>query len=300
MHAATGLGTDNSITNGGPWPQAAGNYCGIADIQGVVNYLDWANGSALAYPTEASQGPVTNSTAAGDPGAEQPGQILYNLDNKLAANFPPGPKVVSSGPNRRPYTLANISHDAGLDPRAIAAGIDDGIGFGLNYHMHVYHTSPDTVTYSIAYEVAAYKVPVVAIVNHGSHSVLVAGVWAYGNPATDSNVVIDSLAVYNSWDQRLYGFLGGVYYSRVPYNVFAHGYTSNGLWLATPYSTSGGYDPDPYMGVYQAGTDPYSGATSNPSSQFWLGNYVIIEPDNHADHSADNAYNESNQLMTGP
>lgn len=300
MRMATGVGTDDSVAAGGPWPQAAGNYCTLADVQGVVNYLDWAAGKAIPFPTEAGQGPPTYSIQPGNPSAEQPGQLLYDLDQHAAAMFPPGQQIIGSGVDRRPFTLANTSHDFGLDPRAVAAGIMYETGNGIPYHQHIYHNGPDAAAWHIAYAVAKYQRPVVVVVNHGEHAVIVAGVWATADPSRFPNAGIQSYVVYDPWNQSWQRFLGGIYYQRVSYATFTYASPYDGAWLGLPYASNGTLDPDPYMGSYQAGTDPFTGATANPGARNWLGNIVTIEPDGHNDQNPDNTYNEYDQLMTGP
>ena len=300
MRRATGIGTDDSLAAGGAWPQVAGNYCALANIQGIVNYIDWSQSKAPRFPIGSDQGPPTNSTSPGNPGLEQPGQVLFDLDQHAVADWPPGSQIIGSASNRRPFSLANISHDFGLDPRAIAAGIMYETGNTIPYHQHIYHNGPDAAAWHIAYATARFHLPVVTIVNHGSHAVLIAGVWATADPSTNPQARIDSFAVYNPWNQNWGDFLGGVYFTRLPYRTLTTAHPIDGSWLSRPYATNGDLDPDPYMGPYQAGTDPFSGPTANPQGRFWLNNLVTIEPDGHNDQHPDNAYNEADQVMTGP
>ncbi len=300
MQVATGVSPNGAIAVNAPWPQASGNYCSLADVQAVINYYDWTTNQSLAFPHQQSQGPVTNSVLPGNPTLEQPGQLLYALDHSVAANFSPGPVIESTGFARRPFTLANISHDFGLDPRAIAAGIMYGTQGAVPYHMHIYHTGVNAAAFHIAFAVATYHHPVVVIVDHGEHAVIVAGVWSVGNPATNAHAQIQSFAIYDPWNQNWQEYLGGGYFERVPYATFAFQQPNDGTWIALPYASNDTLDPDPYMGKYQAGIDPYKGPTANPQAHFWLGNLVTIEPDNHFDQNPDNAYNELDELMGGP
>lgn len=301
MQAATGVTVANTVAANAPWPQASGNYCSLATTTGYVNFVDWANHQPLKFPTRASQGPATYSSTPADPTQEQAGQLLYDMDHALAANFAPGLKIVSSGRNRKPFTLANISHDSGLDPRSIAVAMAYETNNIHPYHQHIFHNGPAAAAQHIAIVTARYSEPVMLPMNRGEHSVLIAGVWSYGNPATDPNAIIDSFAVYSPWDQRWGYFLDGTYYERVPLDQFVNGASKDGAtWLSRPYAINGSYDPDPYMGPYQAGVDPFTGATANPQAHFWLGNIITIERDDHNDHNPDNAYDENDQLMTGP
>ncbi len=301
MQHATGVNTNNQVATNSPWPQASGNYCSLATTQGMINYIEWANNQTEKFLTRASEGPATYTSTPGDPNLQQAGQLLYDMDHTLAANLAPGLKVVSSGRNRKPFTLANISHDSGMDPRAVAVTVAYETNAIHPYHMHIFHNAPGDVAKHIAQVTAKYQEPLMLMMNRGEHSVLIAGVWAYGNPATDPQAIIDSFAVYSPWDQNWGYFLDGTYFERVPLDQFVGGTSRDGAtWLARPYASNNGYDPDPYMGPYQAGVDPYTGATANPTAHFWIGNIVTIERDDHNDNTPDNAYNENDQLMTGP
>lgn len=158
----------------------------------------------------------------------------------------------------------------------------------------------------MAYAVDAYHEPVSETVNDGLHSVIVAGVWSYGDSIIDFPVTIDSLAVYNPWNQAWGRYLDGAYYYRVPYSEWSgsdgkdyywlHGYDWNGSKYVNSYD-----DPDPYMGIYQAGIDGYTGkGTSNPNAQHWVGYYISIERDAHSDYNANYTYNENDVPMGGP
>lgn len=126
MKAATGVDENNPGQVSGPWPQRAGNYCFIANVQAIVNYANWNMNHAIPYPTNWYQGPPPYDGKAGNgnPYDEQSGQILSDMDHSMQANFPPGPTIYNqSGTSwqfRRPFTLADSSHDFGGDPRAIA------------------------------------------------------------------------------------------------------------------------------------------------------------------------------------
>jgi hypothetical protein len=306
MQAATGVSTSNSYASNGPWPQRAGNYCFLASVQAVTNYAFWDQGSGIPYPTQSSQGPADDN-----PGDAVSGQILYDMDHYMVANFSPGQYIVGSGSTRRPFTLANTSHDSGGDPRAQAYGTWYETPTNHYYHQYIYHNGMNGAISGFAYALDAYKEPVIELINAGKHSVVVAGVWSWEDPINffPASGYIDSFAVYNPWNQAWGSYLNGAYYSRVSYSDWTGTTYGGDFWYEHGYdwnSSTGTYqnsynDPDPYMGIYQAGTDPVTGVrSSNPSSTHWVGNYVSIERDGHGDYNASYSYNESDQPMGGP
>lgn len=301
MKVATGVDSNNpnTIGSGLPWPQNAGNYCFLASSQGVINYTDILRGEGVQYPKASGQGP-----SSGDAANEVPGQILYDLDHYVIPSGGPL-SIRGSGTNRRPFTLANIAYDFGGDPRAIAAGVDyelttKGLSSDAQYHQHIYHNGTTAATYGIAKAVAAYNKPVIALVNHAEHAVIVAGVWATANPATNPNAQITALAVYNPWNQSWGTYLSKGYYTKVSYSAWTSGsglpspYGGTNTWYRLPYESNGSIDPDPSIGIYQAGS-----GTANPTALHWIGNFVTVQYDGHAT-SADTAYNENDVAMTAP
>jgi len=317
MSLASGVSTSNAYPSH-TWPQAAGNYCFLADVQAMIRYSWWHAGSDITtgfWYNRADQGPPTYSTAHGNPQLETQNQLLYEMDYYMVANFGPAPdpRPTMSSPNRRPFTMADSSHDFGGDPRAATYAIWDETTAPRFYHNYIYHNGVSGATAGFAYALTAYQEPVMEFVDGGLHSIVVAGVWAYHNPITYFPQTPESLAIYNSWDQTNWGsYLNGAYYSRVSYTDWSTRYYGSGFWWAHGYDwdhTNGGYsnyangglDPDPYMGIYQAGTDPVTGIqTSHPNSTHWVGNYVSIERDGHGDYSPNYTYNESDVAMGGP
>lgn len=297
MTIATGVDFNQpSMTaQGGPWPQRTNNYCFVAVVQTMVNYVDQKEGLGIHYPTQNDQGP-----ASGDPADESKGQILYDMDHAMIPQNGPL-KIIGAGKSRRPYTLANIAYDFGGDPRAQAYATAYEAPEDAFYHEHIYHNGPEAATLGMAKALARYSEPAIAVVNHGQHSVIVAGVWATGNPLTDDNVQIRALAVYNSWDQSLGAYLSKDYYTRVSYNDWINatdlpspwksGVTS---WFGQAYQVNGTLDPDPSMSRYQAGN-----GTINPDAQHWIGNYVVIQRDNHF-ANANFTFDENDHIMFRP
>jgi hypothetical protein len=296
MTLATGVDFEQPerVNPVGPWPRRTDNYCFVAVVQAMVNYADLQAGLPMRYPRQDDQGP-----ASGDPADEAPGQILFDMDHLM---LPPGGPLptISTGKDRRPYTLANIAYDFGGDPRAQAFATSYEAPHGLRYHEHIYHDGPQAATLGMARALARYSQPVIALVNHGKHSVLVVGVWATGNPATQRHVRIESLAVYNPWDQQLGPYLSTSYYVRVSYHDWISETDLPGnpayvhSWFSQPYQSNGNLDPDPSIGIYQAGP-----GTSHPNAHHWIGNYVLIQPDNHP-QSANFTFDEHDHLMLAP
>ncbi len=200
-----------------------------------------------------------------------------------------------SGPSRRPFTLTNSSRDYGRDPRAIAYAAWYETPNTHFYHQYIYHTGVAAATFGLGKGVAFSHwngtSPEVAIVDGALHAVVVAGIWSYGNPSVVNDAAIDSLAVYNPWNQAWGSYLGGAYYTRVSYSSWT---TSSGWWGKT-YNSNGGADPDPIIGIYQAGP-----GTSNPNAKHWIGYYVSIQRDDSASDNANYCHNENGQVMQGP
>src|SRR5450631_3319093 len=192
MALATGINPEQptTVTPNAPWPQNASNYCFTAVVQAIVNYNDLTHGLPMRYPHQSDEGPVT-----GNPDDEVPGQILYDMDNFMIPHGGPLP-TVSSGTTRRPYTLANIAYDFGGDPRSQAVGTayemrKNGFSYlDSLYHQHIYHNGAAAATMGIAKALAKFSEPVIALVNHAEHSVLVTGVWMTGNPLTNPHAQI--------------------------------------------------------------------------------------------------------------
>ena len=217
MAVATGVQPTNTRPSNGPWPQYTRNYCFIAVVQAVANYGYWKQGKAIPFPHQNNQGPLNDN-----PNSEtriNPHQILYDMDHYMKPTFgtitPTG-----SGSSRRPFTLADSSRDFGGDPRAQAYAAWYETPNLYHYHQYIYHNGVGGATYGLAKGVAFSfsdgPAPEIAIVNHGEHLVIIAGVWASANPSTNSAATIDSFAVYNPWDQLNFGsYLNGAYYAQV-------------------------------------------------------------------------------------
>jgi hypothetical protein len=290
MAVATGVQTSNNRPSNGPWPQYTKNYCFLAVVQAVTNYAYWQDGQAIPFPHQNNQGPSDDNPGDATSGANGTAwQILYDMQHYM---IPPGGPV----PPPTGFTLADSSRDFGGDPRAHAAALRFETPDQHYYHQVIYHTGVTVGTYGLARGVSTVywdgMSPEVAIVNHAEHSVVVAGVWADANPSEVSNATIDSFAVYNPWDQLNFGpYLNGAYYSRVSYVQW----TTSDFWWGQPYNSNNGADPDPVVGIYQAGP-----GTNNPNAHYWIGNYVSIQRDNDATDDANYSFDEAGHLMLKP
>ncbi len=293
MAVATGVQFSNTRPTNGPWPQYATNYCFVAVVQAVANYEFWKQGSSIPFPQQNNEGPLNDNPTSAT--GSNPHQILYDMDHDMKPTFgtitPTG-----SGPSRRPFTLANISRDFGGDPRAQAYAAWYETPDQHFYHQYIYHSGVAVGTYGLAKGVAFLfsdgRSPEIAIVNHGEHSVIIAGAWASANPSTNRAATIDSFAVYNPWDQLKFGsYLNGAYYARVSYADWM----SSSWWWGPTYSSNNGADPDPIIGIYQAGP-----GTSHPAATHWIGNYVSIQRDNNSTNNADYSIDENGKVMQTP
>ena len=307
MQQATGISSNSPSTRpNGPWPQNAQNYCFLAAVQGMTNYADLDINKAIQYPNRSDEGPVS-----GNPNDETSGQILYDMDHLMQPTFGTL-DIHGSGASRSPFTLADSSHDFGGDPRSQSeATYVETPGYHY-YHQYIYHNGVMGATLGLGKGVAAAhsdgtsQEPVIAFVNHAEHVVLVAGVWSRGNPVTYQYASIQYLAIYNPWDQSLGSYLSGAYYTKVSYADWVGGgpypdpYGGSSYWWNYPYKANGNLDPDPYMGIYQAGVDPYLGNTKNPSAHHWIDNYVTVQRDDDSSDSADYSHDENGNVMQGP
>lgn len=307
MKVATGVDATNPTATpvNGPWPQNAHNYCFLAGVQALVNYADLTSGQTIAYPVQNSQGP-----ASGNPADEVQGQILYAMDHDADMQLTSGTLDMRTNPETglpSPFTRANSSHDYGGDPRAQAVAAYNLSPSGYYYHQHIYHNGVDAAAHSLAIAVTAphggpgTSQPALAFVDKAYHVVVVAGVYADSDPSTNPNAIIQSFVVYNPWNQSWLNYLGGNYFNVIPYDDWVGNNPQlRYSWWKFPYKPNEVSDPDPYTGVYQAGTDPYKGNTDNPTLHHWIDQYVTIEADSSNYGPADNAIDENGNIMHAP
>jgi hypothetical protein len=317
MYVATGVqpGQGNADPTNAPWPQYQNNYCFLAVLQAIANYELWKVGASPTFPSQPNQGPPS-----GNPADETltPQNVLYEMDHYMQPTFGTISPVYNVGAhNQHPFTLADSSYDFGGDPRAQAYAAWYLTPDQHMYHQYIYHAgnvTVDTAAYGLAKGVsydfgdASYRgiagySPEIAVVDHGLHSVIIAGVWSYGNAASLPDAIIDSFAVYNPWEQTTsqqhpWGgpLYNGAYYERVSFSNWTSTTTPSdfvapGTWWGQTYSSNSGADPDPVIGIYAPA----------PGQHHWIGNWVSIQRDN--DWSGDNAnycHDENGNVMYGP
>src|SRR5262249_1691291 len=147
------------------WPQQGRIWCGIATIVAIAQFRGQA---------------VNQAQAAG----------YLNSDAARSPWGTPDHTPIAWGPG----FSANISRDAGTDPRALAAGLTALAK--TPYHQFVVTSSRYIATWALASDLIRTQEPVSVIVDHGAHSVLVAAVYANGDPLAD----IFNISALEVWD----------------------------------------------------------------------------------------------------
>jgi hypothetical protein len=249
MERVTGIPINGSPRQDAPGVQVSQGRDYLAAIAMVVNFHTFQTNRELKYPLRSNQY-----------------SLLDDMNNLM---IPSGGPLEIHGDS----TAANVSRDYGADPRAQTAAVDYEIGAPL-YHQHIYHTSPQDATLDIALTLARYQMPVIALVNHGEHCVVIAGFWANGPLTSPASVI--ALAIYNPWDMNNRAYLSSSNFAKVPMSDWVSStrlpnpfHLDVASWFAHSYESKDGLDPEPVIG-------PYAGQT------LWGGNYVAIEPDDFA------------------
>jgi hypothetical protein len=227
------------------WPQSKGNWCGIATVALIADFLNPGK-------------PTSQGTVAG---------ILSGSSS--ISEWGSAPWIA---PNGTPGVTADISEDFGTDPRSLAYGMT--MATGRSYHMAVDTGSAWDATIAIVRTIILTGQPVSVFVDHGQHSVVVSGVEANGDPLTNPG----SITIIHVWDPGNVTSNSGIQRTmqeRVPLNVWLSGYSDGGgEYFKHPYSNnpigSVLLDPDPSVGPYA-----YVGALFN---HLWVGHYVWITP----------------------
>ena len=237
------------------WPQQYNNWCGIATVALVANYLnpqahtgqDWVYSALNSSESMWGSPPATTPKTWG---------------------------VTTWGP----YVPADIAQDFGTDPRSIAAGLT--LATGQNYHVIVDTAGAYDATRHIVDDVLLSNQPVSVFVDHGQHSVIVSGVDATGDPLTNPS----SITAIHVWDP-------GVPYAGIQQHMEET--VPIGMWLSGIIPNSGGsdyfrypyasniysgipLDPDPSVGPYTYIPSKYN--------HLWVGHYVYVSP--HAQGAA--------------
>jgi hypothetical protein len=250
------------------WPQRYSNWCGIATVALVANYL----GNSI------SQSAIYN--------------MLNNQQNESMWGYPP-----SSSSYWGPYIAADIAGDFGTDPRSLAEGMT--LATGRLYHVKVGLGSAWDTTIHIVDDLLISRQPISVFVDHGMHSVIISGVEATGDPLANPN----NITAIHVWDPG-----GGVnsvgiqatQEAVVPLSQWLSGTISwsGSSYLKSPYAANvylgKALDPDPAVG-------PYAYVASQVN-HLWVGHNVYISPRASSDAaglSPDWELNQSGVLIAG-
>ncbi len=250
------------------WPQKYSNWCGIATVALVANYL----GNPI------SQSAIYN--------------MLNNQQNESMWGYP-----LPSSSYWGPYIAADISGDFGTDPRSLAEGMT--LATGRLYHVKVGLSGAWDTTIHIVDDLLASRQPISIIVDHGMHSVIVSGVEATGDPVANPN----SITAIHVWDPG--GGVNNVGIQPamevvVPISQWLSGTISwsGSSYFKFPYAANvyqgKALDPDPAVGPYAY--------VSSQVNHLWIGHYVYISPlasSDSANLSSDWELNQSGTLIAG-
>ncbi len=238
----------NAATAAG-WPQIYGNYCGIATVALIADYLNPSAPVSQSYIKNLISDPSSTSEWG------QPTWI----------------------PGVGPGFTADIAQDFGTDPRSIAYGLTAVMG--TQYHAIVDTNGATDTTYHIAQDIIIYRQPISVFVDHGQHSVIVSGVDATGDPIANPG----SITAIHVWDPGVpnNSAIQKNMEEIVPIKTWLSGYTD--LWgsdyFKFPYSDNmyQGYpmDPDPGVGPYTFVPSLYN--------HLWVGHYVYVAPKGYVD-----------------
>ena len=247
------------------WPQQAGNWCGVATVTLIADYLN-----PSAYTSQ---------------------QDIVNIVSSPASTSEWGaPPWV---PNYGPGVTADISADFGTDPRSLAYGLT--VATGMQYHAVVDTNGAWDTTIHIVDTVLLSRQPVSVFVDHGQHSVIVSGVDATGDPLTNPG----SITAIHVWDPGTTATNSSIQkymHEAVPLNTWLSGYTDWGGsdYFKYPYSGNkygaNDLDPDPSVGPYT-----YVPALYN---HLWIGHYVYIAP-GFGGVNSDWEFNQYGALIAG-
>lgn len=250
------------------WPQSYSNWCGIATVALVANYL----GNSI------SQSAIYN--------------MLNSQQNESMWGYPP-----QSASYWGPYVAANISGDFGTDPRSLAEGMT--LATGRIYHVKVDTSGAWDTTIHIVHDLLVSKQPISVFVDHGMHSVIVSGVDATGDPLSNPN----SITAIHVWDPAGGINTVGIQATQeavVPINQWLSGTIvwSGSVYLKYPYAANvyqgKALDPDPAVGPYAY--------VPTQDNHLWIGHNVYISPLAAADSanlSPDWALNQYGTLIAG-
>jgi hypothetical protein len=215
QHTAITVGVSDTqmqaAVNAAAWPQKGNNWCGIATLAAIADYL---------YPSNTvSQQQVTDY-----------------LNSKAAQSEWGTPPWNGIGPG----VGANIANDSGTDPRALAAGMRQ---FGGHwYSQMVDHYGRWDATGQLAADLEYAHQPISVIVFNGQHSIIVSKITANGDPAWNPGA-ITGITV---WDPGWNTPAGLLLHQSETVDLNTWLYDSD-FWGGV-YNDP--YDPDPSVGPY--------------------------------------------------
>ncbi|HEX8981663.1 MAG TPA: hypothetical protein VF792_02745 [Ktedonobacterales bacterium] len=245
--------------------QSGGNWCGIATITLIANYVHAA--SPMSQNT-FGYGILSDSSATSEWGT--PPNNGY------------GPGVT-----------ADISQDFGTDPRSLAYGLTAGTGY--RYHVVVDTGDAWDATIHIIRAMMESQQPISVFVDHGQHSIIVYGVDATGDPLANPG----SITAIHVWDPGTVAGGSAIQSTpqeTVPLSRWLNGYTDWGGsdYLKFPYAGNQDgalqLDPDPSVGPYTFVPSLYN--------HLWIGHYVFVSPFG-PNANSDWAENQNGALIAG-
>jgi hypothetical protein len=285
-----GADYNTMVTATNDWPQANGNWCGVADVDAIDRY-DWLK---------------TNGT---DPHPGQQG--IANLMNNSSS--PWGTAYSWFNP---PAFSADIAADSGADPRAQAWAAYQVTPNNFYFHNYIYSPYQGSTNNSATYQVAldygpsnGVNNPVIVIIWGGRHSLVEDGVIASSDPSAGGET-IDAIDLWDSayqgrnpdgtystgylfgyrnniislydWENSTYGH-SGYYFWTYPYDAGTWGDVGHSVGIpidpnAMNSSTRNTGDPDPHTQSGSYYTVNYFDGTKNLYVH-WENSFVTIEQD---------------------
>jgi hypothetical protein len=270
------------------WPQGSGNYCGIETAEGAANYAEEDEGAAMSFTSTSNQYTVANTNQTS--GASQWGYATPT--NAYAGE-------------------TNIAPDFGTDPRSSAYMAWNYTPNNTFFHDYIYRwqfanstqpsftTQVQQATTNVAQALESWHEPVQVVINGGLHLVLVSGIYAYNDPATNypaniSSVVYrDPMAApsvsrfevdFATWESGGYS---------TPFGV----YSLWSLYYGDKYAVGDGLntnDPEPSVGIY---------VPNSTHPVHWYKGFTWIQrDDNYANgsYNPDFAFTSTGQQMSTP
>jgi hypothetical protein len=159
-HKAMSIGVDDgqmqAAVNAAGWPQQGDNWCGIATVAAIANFLG----------DHVSQGAVT---------------AFLNSSSAVSGWGTPSWNGIGPG------FAADIARDSGSDPRALAEGMRQFGGAWYSQMVDLWGSWD--ATGQLAADLEHDHQPISVIVDGGQHSVVVSKIYANGDPAWNPGAI---------------------------------------------------------------------------------------------------------------